>query len=350
MNAPLNADPGPDAELLLPLDGDLPCGPDLEYDPDFVVLQANVAPRGDAQYGNFVDAAPAVNWADAERDCRSLLARSKDLRLLIILARCRVRQAGASGLRAALELIDAMLRRFPDTLNPVPLLDGEHDPLIVSNALAALTDPDGLVADVRDISLPKSMGTPLKIRDIERALAKTRAKDALAPEAAARLLSDLHDRRDRCAGALSAGFAAAESIRDWATSQLAGTAPDLGVLIHLLEPFHSPIAAPAASPPLVAACAAAASDQRAGIDTLPSAPAHSMTAMAPTAPSPGAPITRWDMLETLRATRLWFESHEPSSPISVLLKQAERMVGRRYAELHRMVPAELLEQWDAPQD
>lgn len=348
MNAPLNADLGSDADLLLPLNGDLPCGPDLEYDPDFVVLLANVAPRGDAQYGNFVDAAPAVNWADAERDCRSLLARSKDLRLLIILARCRVRQAGASGLRAALALIDAMLRRYPDTLNPVPLLDGEHDPLIVSNALAALTDPDGLIADVRDIILPKSMGTPLRIRDIERALAKTRAKDALAPEAAARLLSDLHDRRDPCAVALSAGFAAVESIRDWATSQLAGTAPDLGVLIQLLEPFHSPISAPAASPPVVAA--SAATDQPAHIAALHPVREHSMNAIAPPVSPPGASITRWDMLETLRATRLWFESHEPSSPISVLLKQAERMVGRRYAELHRMVPAELLEQWDAPQD
>ena len=56
------------------------------------------------------------------------------------------------------------------------------------------------------------------------------------------------------------------------------------------------------------------------------------------------------MLETLRTARVWFETHEPSSPVSVLIKQAERMVGRRYSELHRMVPAELLEQWDAPQD
>lgn len=346
MDASPHADLGPDAALLLPLDDALPCGPDLEYDPDFVVLLANVAPRGDAQYGNFVDAAPSVNWADAERDCRSLLARSKDLRLLIILARCRVRQAGASGLHAALELIDGMLRRYPDTLNPVPLLDGEPDPLIAANALAALTDPDGLLADVRDISLPKSTGTPLKIRDIERALAKTRTKDALAPEAAARLLSDLHDRRDRCAVALSAAFVALERIRDWAKNQLGGTEPDLGVLIHLLEPFHSPSVAPAAEQPLAAAVAAA--DKPADVAANASVPEHPVSARAPAVP--GAPITRWDMLETLRTTRLWFESHEPSSPVSILLKQAERMIGRRYAELHRMVPAELLEQWDAPQD
>lgn len=357
----LDASTGPESELLQPLDGALPCGPDLEYDPDFVVLQANVAPRGEAQYGDFVDSAMPVNWAEAERDCRALLARSKDLRLLIILARCRVRQAGAAGLNATLTLIDAMLRRYPDAVNPVPYFDGEYDPLIVSNALAALADPEGLLADIRDISLPKSMGTPLRIRDVERALAKTRSKDALAPEAVTRLLSDLHDRRDSSAMALSASCAALGRIHEWATLQLRGTAPDLAPLARLLEPFHAvpathsrpPVAPPLAEGPAVDGAVPTAREDawapteggpRASDAAMPAAVTSAISSTAPAAPS------RWDMLENLRTTRLWFEFNEPSSPVSILIKQAERMIGRRYAELHRMVPAELLEQWDAPQD
>ncbi|SEJ77364.1 ImpA family type VI secretion system protein [Achromobacter sp. NFACC18-2] len=347
MDTATPADLGPDSDLLQPLEGPLPCGPDLEYDPDFVVLHANVAPRGDAQYGDFVDAAPAINWADAERDCRALLARSKDLRLLIVLARCRVRQAGAAGLRAALALIDAMLRRYPGALNPVPLLDGEPDPLIVSNVLAALADPDGLAADVRDIGLPKSMGTPLRVRDIERALARTRAKDALSPEAATRLVSDLHDRRDPVVTALSRAFAALGRIQDWAAQHLDGARPDLGVLVQLLQPFHAPTAAP---PVQTGLAAAPAPSEPSAPGAAPPGAALPLDPAAPAPALPGAAVTRWDMLETLRSARQWFEFHEPSSPVSVLLKQAERMVGRRYAELHRMVPAELLEQWDAPQD
>ncbi|MFJ3461300.1 ImpA family type VI secretion system protein [Achromobacter spanius] len=347
MKPTLDADPGPESALLQPLDGPLPCGPDLEYDPDFVVLQANVAPRGDAQYGDFVDTAAPVNWAEAERDCRALLARSKDLRLLIVLARCRARQAGAAGLHAALALLDAMLRRYTDALNPVPLLDDEYDPLIVANALAALADPDGLVADVRDISLPKSMGTPLSIRDVERALAKTRAKDAMAPEAVMRMVSDLHDRRDPHVGALAASAAALGRIQEWARAALGGTAPDLRMLMQLLEPFRSahPVPAPAASPP-------AAQPAEAPVESDAQSPANAAPPPAPSfnAAPAAAAMNRWDMLETLKTARLWFETHEPSSPISILIKQAERMVGRRYPELHRMVPAELLEQWDAQQD
>lgn len=342
-----NPETSPEASLLKPLDGALPCGPDLEYDPDFVVLQANVATRPDAQYGDFVDAAPAINWGEAERDCRALLARSKDLRLLVVLVRCRVRQEGAGGLRTGLELIDAMLCRYAHALNPVPVLDGEHDPLIVSNALGALADPDGLVADVREIAMPKSLGAALRLRDIERALAKTRPKDALAPEAVARLVTDLRDRRDATALALAAAAAALARVNAWAAEKLGSVAPDLTALARLLEPFHLP--APAQAAP--AAPSFLAEKDPSGMDAAASAasPATAPGA-APDAAPPAAPDSRWDVLERLRAARIWFETHEPSSPVSVLIKQAERMVGRRYTELHRMVPADLLEQWDASPD
>ena len=48
--------------------------------------------------------------------------------------------------------------------------------------------------------------------------------------------------------------------------------------------------------------------------------------------------------------RAWFEQHEPSSPVAVLLKQAECLVGKRYAEVASAIPAELLAQWDGESD
>jgi len=344
MPTPPSHEPGPAADLLQPLDDASPCGPDLEYDPGFVVLLANVATRSDAQYGDFVETATPVNWAEAERDCRALLARSKDLRLLVILARCRVRQDGAAGLRTSLELIDAMLHRFGAALNPVPVIEGENDPLVVSNALGGLADPDGLVADVRDIAMPKSLGSSLQLRDIERALAKTRLKDALAPDAAMRLVTDLLGRRDATALGLSAAASALKGISAWTSEHLGAVAPDLGLLMRLLEPFHAPAASHQA-PPAAARPEAetASSDVPPGTVPADTPPPHADPASASTR-------SRWDVLETLRSARLWFETHEPSSPVSVLLRQAERMIGKRYAELHRMMPAELLEQWDSSQD
>jgi len=51
-------------------------------------------------------------------------------------------------------------------------------------------------------------------------------------------------------------------------------------------------------------------------------------------------------LPLIREARQWFEQHEPSSPISVLLRRAELLVGKRYAEVANAIPVELLVQWE----
>ncbi len=56
---------------------------------------------------------------------------------------------------------------------------------------------------------------------------------------------------------------------------------------------------------------------------------------------------RNDALERLRVIRRWFEHSEPSSPTIPLLRQAERLVGKRFSEVINEIPVELLEKWDA---
>lgn len=56
---------------------------------------------------------------------------------------------------------------------------------------------------------------------------------------------------------------------------------------------------------------------------------------------------RNDALERLRVIRRWFEHSEPSSPTIPLLRQAERLIGKRFSEVINEIPAELLEKWDA---
>ncbi|EDW3918805.1 hypothetical protein GVW62_004234 [Salmonella enterica] len=62
---------------------------------------------------------------------------------------------------------------------------------------------------------------------------------------------------------------------------------------------------------------------------------------------PGPIRDRNDALERLRCIRRWFEGSEPSSPTIPLLRQAERLVGKRFSEVINEIPVELLEKWDA---
>ena len=89
---------GASADWLLPVSDIEPCGPNLEYDPEYAMLWTRLQPRGEAQYGSFVDTPEGPNWAEVERDCRRLLLRTKDLHLIICLTRARTRLGQAAGL------------------------------------------------------------------------------------------------------------------------------------------------------------------------------------------------------------------------------------------------------------
>ncbi|MFT4066124.1 ImpA family type VI secretion system protein [Paraburkholderia sp.] len=346
------------ADLLEPVGADAPCGPDLEYDPDFVMLLAAAAPRVEAQYGDFVDIPAAANWAEIERDCRALLLRTKDIRLAIILLRSRVRLDGAAGLRDGLALLKAMFECYGEALHPLPVFEGERDPVTYANAIAALVDADGVLGDVRDIVMPKAAGLKLHLRDIEKAFAMPRQKDTLAPESVARLLKEWWGRRDATIAAFVDAQRLTESIAAWCDEKLGADALDLGALARALQPFAQPqLENGGTAAPVVARHAAAQGDDTASGAAPLTTPAAAPTPLAaaalpsdvPTDPSSVAatpPIDRWSALAAIQQTRMWFEQNEPSSPVIVLLRQSERMIGKRFSELAQIIPADLLAKWD----
>lgn len=57
------------------------------------------------------------------------------------------------------------------------------------------------------------------------------------------------------------------------------------------------------------------------------------------------PRDRDGALADIRSARQWFELHEPSSPVALLLRQAERLTGKRFDEVFQAIPAELVERW-----
>jgi type VI secretion system protein ImpA len=336
-------------DLLEPVSADARCGPDLEYDPAFVMLQAAAAPRVEAQYGDFVDVPPSANWAEIERDCRALLLRSKDIRLAVILLRCRTRLDGAVGLRDGLAFLMAMFESYGETLHPLPVFDGERDPAMFANAIGGLVEPDGALADARDIPMPRAAGLQLHLRDIEKSFATPRQKDALAPESVARLLKELWGRRDATIAALVEAQRLTAGIAAWCDDKLGVDAPDLGALSRALQPFaQQQVDGGGVSVPVAARTVREDSGPEPG-----SAAATVTTAAISQSDAPVDPpvagvfaMDRWSALAAIQETRMWFEQNEPSSPVIVLLRQSERMVGKRFSELAHIIPADLLAKWD----
>jgi len=334
------------AELALPISADQPCGPDLEYDTEFVVLQARATPREAAQYGDFVAPTDALNWPELERDCRRLLLRTKDIRLLTLFLRCRTRLDQAEGLRDGLALLHTVLTAFPEQVHPQLEIDGEVDPGVRANALATLADPQGLLADVREIALG-SNAMRLQIRDIERSLGLSRPADALAPESVRQQLEAFRSQGLPQIEAMDEACALAQAIQRWGEAALPDHQPDLNPLARLLQLVgHPELVAPttAANMPQANPPAAAA--------TLPSTPAasalHAVHAEAPpdyAELTDAMPTNRHTALTQIHLARTWFEAHEPSSPVSLLLRQAESLVGKPFSEVFQAIPADLVERW-----
>lgn len=320
--------PSENSSVTLPLSPTAPCGPSLEYDSEYAVLLSRLSPRGDAQYGEFVGVPDAPNWADIERDCRRLLSRTRDINLFVWVCRARTRLAQAAGLAPALAALAEALQAWPDAIHPQLVVEGERDPAVRANALAALADPEGLLGDVREIVVAANAARHLTVREVERAFAVPRQVGSPSPEWMAQQLDGLRrsaaDDAEAPVSLLAAASKAAREIAAWSASNLGPDAPPLKALCVLLAPFELPEPQGEAAP-----------TERAEANRLIERPR-----------SPSA-LSRDDVRDSIRDAREWFEVHEPSSPVAVLLGQAERMVGRRFSEVADAIPLDLVRKWDA---
>ena len=289
------------------------------------MLQARLAPRVEAQYGDFVEVATSPDWTEIEHGCRRLLRRSKDIALLVWLCRARTRLAQAEGLLQGLAILAQSLHAWPEALHPQLCIEGEHDPAVRAGALGALVDPDGLIADIRAIAIGTCAGVHLTVRDVERAHAEPHPTDAPSPAAMQRQLAALRTERqalDDPLSQLAQCAALVHWIDAWSTCHLGDAAPALTPLSRLLDRCCPP--------------AAHRSTQATG-----TAPVASVASS-----DSGTPTTREDALHAMRQARHWFEQHEPSSPVPLLLQRAERMVGLGFLRVADVVPLELLRKWE----
>ncbi|WP_233235302.1 ImpA family type VI secretion system protein [Bordetella sp. LUAb4] len=336
---------------LAPLEDAVPCGTDLEYDHDFVVLFAGAIPQQDVQYGTFVGSPEPVNWSEIESGCTRLMQRTKDIRVAVLYTRCGTRLRGAAGLEEGTRLLAAWLNEYARHVHPQPGIGDEHDSAleIRMNALQALADPEGLLADVREIVLTKSTVARLQVRDVERALACPRPADALAPESVMQQLEDVHARQPALMASFANATAHLATIEAWCTHHLQTYQPDLSALTRVLEKL-----APAYPVPAQVSVETFTDSREVGEILAKENIVAPDAARTPTfhedtqAPMlrDSEPANRQAALAAIRGARAWFETCEPSSPVPVLLKRAEQFVGKRYADAVRAIPADLLAQWE----
>ncbi|EIV2968753.1 ImpA family type VI secretion system protein [Cronobacter sakazakii] len=334
--------------LTMPLPGAFPCGVNLEYDSDFILLLSRLQPRLDAEYGQFIEAAEPVNWAEIERDCLALLNRSKDIRLLIILMRCRLRQTGLTALEEGLIALSFLLTRWPEDIHPQLYDEGEFDPLMRINALNELEDIHGIIGDLRNQLLPKAAGTQITLKIFEKSHALPRDTDALPEIMLSALRLEWKTRNDPVIRSLQVAKAWLDKIKKIIPQKTNIDMPDFPQMSQLLSLFLSEDEQSAVycETPVVPPQPGASGEE----SIVPVLMPEEVSAQVTMTAQPDTINSRTEALSRLKEIRAWFIHAEPSSPVIPLLAFTERTIGMHFNELLKFIPAELISRLDTEKD
>jgi type VI secretion system protein ImpA len=324
--------------LLLEIEPDAPSGPNLEYDPAFVALEQEALGKPEVQYGKTITPAVPPDWKQVRRMAGDLLARSRDLRLAVHLLRAELALSGMAGLADALALIARLLDQHWDTVHPELDRDDGDDPTLRINSLALLGDAT-LIRDLKDATLVVMPGFgPLTMRVLEIAngeLPPLAGQEKLALASIEKAIADIEPLQlSASAAALTRALGAAVDIEVVLVRRVGSAqALNLDPLVRPLRRAHEFLARYVQQD-------APAADAEGRLDVhVGSNPATPDGAVMPARGISGDIASRDDVVRMLDKLLQYYTSHEPSSPIPILIERARRLVPMTFMEvLDEMVP------------
>jgi type VI secretion system protein ImpA len=310
--------------LLQQIDASAPCGANLEYDPAFLALELNVQGKPEVQYGATITPPVAPDWIVVKQAALALLERSRDLRVAMPLARSLLSLHGIAGLGDGLDLIDRLLAERWESVHPQLDPDDASDPTLRINSIAALADRAGVLHELMEaafITLP-GLGA-LSLRQLDYAsgeLATPKGQSALTMSSIEAALADVEPGTLTCAAlALERAAHSARSI-EASLVERAGAAQALNLepLIVALRRMHAVLVRhmPRETAVVVA---------KPQVDAT--------LANDAIMPASDAIANRADVVRMLDRILAYYQHHEPSSPVPMLLERAKRLAPKSFIEI-----------------
>jgi type VI secretion system protein ImpA len=314
--------------LLAPLSDAAPSGENLEYDAAFATLETVAAGKPEQQVGETIVEGEPPEWESVQRQAIELFSRTKDLRVATHLARALLSRAGFQGLAEGLGLLRGLIEQYWETLYPQLDPDDGNDPTIRLTSFAGLMDRQTLLS-LRNAPLVRTRGMTLSLRDIhgdggpDAKKADPATVDGVFRDAEIETLEAMH-------GALQAASENLFAI-DAALDAKAGQGTDFTALVQVLRQATATV-----GPRLTQRKAEAA-----GTPTETPAEGESGGTSGPRAAfNPAGEIrSRDDVQRAIDQICSYYERHEPSSPLPLLLGRCKRLVTMSFTDIVKdMVP------------
>lgn len=330
-----------------PLAGEEPCGPDLEGDNDFEATLEAVAGKLPASYFDFInpdkalDLKPGFNLKDELSPLLGLLKKTHDLRVLVPAARLSIL---AGDIIAFSDAITAMSRLLTERWADCHPRGVEGDYSIRESHLSLLTDRATVLFPVQfaPLDVTRRFGAlGFRAQLLATKALSPRAKENVMDEASIR---DALVRSDNFE-LIKARFAALANI-DAGLKQIRSIfienagyerAPDFGDLTSAVTPIIEFLQGIIAEREPSAAPEPAAEQQQDGEATA--------TAAGPAPPPKGSIVlaSAADAEAALAAIEGYFATREPSNPATLLVRQAQQLIGKSFIEAMLIVSPALAE-------
>ena len=329
-------------ELTTPVSADAPCGnPDITSEPAYQELQVAIAGKAGSQMGDAVIPDQPPDFQLALSLATDLLGQSRHLALIVCFTRAAAGMHGFTGFADALKLFETIASDHWDILHPVADVDDADDPWWERiSLLRELTDS------------PATAETLYRVNLVEvRHIGAFSSRDI---DIAAGRLTGSEEDRERCNSNLIRG-AFTEAPVETLQQISQGIDESLVNLESLASFFNGKLGS--ANAPSFAGLLDRINSSRllfnefAG-DILSAADLHDEdasaekagseeTAIANTATSRSSPVSgdrfskRDDVAEALDSVMRFYQKHEPSSPVPILLARAREMVYKNFFDLLR---------------
>jgi type VI secretion system protein ImpA len=296
-----------------------PCGISLDFDPEFLALEQLLLGKPERQYGDTVIPAEQPDWRAVRTQADALLSKSKDLRIAVSLLRGSVQSEGASGMIEPLRLIQHMLSQWWDQVHPQIEVDGVSDPFMRANAVSLLSDRDGFLKELRNLTFIEMRGIRVSIKDAEIALGvqDVAPGGAITRDQLTGLMGEAIEANPSTFETINTcGAILVEISRICQEKMGAENAPDLVGILRLFASLTTAID----GVQLAASGAQSTGDsQTAEV----SAEAH----------SPYSIKSRADAIRSIDAICKFFEQNEPANPAPIFLKRAKKLVGMSFLDI-----------------
>lgn len=319
--------------LLEPIGEASPCGDDLEYDPDFIALEASAQGKPEQQFGDTVIPAVEPEWPQVAEAAQALLRRTKDVRVAVHLLRASTRLQGLEGFLSGIRLLTGLLDSQWDHVHPMLDADDDNDPTMRLNALAPLADDLLVVRDLYDawVGTARSLGR-IRVRDIAIARGVLESSGGDAGYSASQVQGGLEEIvqsqpevAQRMAGAAPAISGLRQVLNDRSGLGEAVDLSRLRAIGHMLNQTAQSLAPEAG--------AANAGDAGIGEGQVGSDTVESAGRSAGPTPIRGEIQSRADAVLMLDKVIAYLQRTEPGNPAPLLIERAKKLIGVSFLDI-----------------